>query len=93
MRVRADAMNYVASKEAESNRELLTPEYIQLQVGDKKNSLTWFIKSEIHQICLFLQQVAKNMMNNTKLYFSGDSSIVGGLLSSIYDNQLTGGGR
>ena len=33
------------------------------------------------------------MMNNTKLYFSGDSSIVGGLLSSIYDNQLTGGGR
>merc|ERR1711879_672575 len=63
MRVRADAMNYVASKEAESNRELLTPEYIQLQV-------------------------AKNMMNNTKLYFSGDSSIVGGLLSSIYDNQL-----
>ena len=33
MRVRADAMNYVSSKEAESNAELLTPEYIQLQVG------------------------------------------------------------
>ena len=53
---------------------------------------SWQLMCTLPSLLISDFQVAKNMMNNTKLYFSGDNSLVGGLLSSIYDSQLTGGG-
>jgi hypothetical protein len=56
----ADASTYVQESEANSNKLLLTDEYIRLQV-------------------------AKSMMNNTKMFFSGTDSVMGSVLSQIFD--------
>ncbi len=33
-------------------------------------------------------QLAKSLANNTKMYFSGDASLIGGLLNQVYDKDV-----
>ena len=47
------------ASEAESNRELLTDNYVKLHI-------------------------AKALMNNTKMYFSGGDSVLGSLLGQVF---------
>ena len=61
----ADTMSYFQEQEANSNKLLLTPEYLQLNV-------------------------AKSLMNNTKMYFSGEDSVVGQVFAKVFGG---GGGN
>ena len=56
-----DIEKYKIEKEAEANKALYTPEYVQLNL-------------------------AKSMSNNTKYYFSGQESALGGLMTKIFGN-------
>jgi len=55
----ADAEAYMATSRAQYNQQLLTDQYIKLQM-------------------------AKSMMNNTKVFFSGQDSTLGSLISKLF---------
>ena len=58
LRAEADASSYVDNSKAESNKKLLTDNYIKLQL-------------------------AKSLTNNTKMFFSGEESGLGAILSQL----------
>jgi len=58
----ANIEKYKIEKQAEANKALYTPEFVQLSM-------------------------AKSLSNNTKLYFSGENSVMGGLLNKFLGNQ------
>ena len=58
----ANIEKYKIEKQAEANKALYTPEFVQLSM-------------------------AKSLSNNTKLYFSGENSVMGGLLNKILGNS------
>jgi len=55
----SDAEAYMATSRAQYNQQLLTDQYIKLQM-------------------------AKSMLNNTKVFFSGQDSTLGGLISKLF---------
>jgi len=55
----ADSEAYMATSRAQYNQQLLTDQYIKLQM-------------------------AKSMMNNTKVFFSGQDSTLGSLISKLF---------
>jgi len=62
----ADIESYMAASRAEYNKNLLTDQYIKLQM-------------------------AKSLITNTKVYFSGQDSAFGGLLTNLI--KLDGNGK
>ena len=57
----ANIEKYKKEKQAEANKDLYTPAFVQLQM-------------------------AKSLASNTKLYFSGGDSVMGGLLDKVLGN-------
>lgn len=61
--MQADVSSYVKASEANTNKELLTDNYVKLTLGQL-------------------------LANNTKMYFSGGDSVLGGVLNQIFDRNL-----